>query len=771
MNNDVLRPAPGANRRSHRLQPARQRRFSLTRHRLSLWALPAFGLLLIAGLWLTIHVQLQTIQRVRLAAITQETESLAASYEQFTRRALDDADRMARVIKYEYERNETLDLQGLIRAGVIDDTTIGLISVFDANGALIAASEPMPAINISDRDYFKLHKSRDLGFLDVSPPIVGRDTGRTVILLSRRINTRDGRFAGIVVLSVAPEYFTRMYSSVDLGNNGSLLLVGLDGALRARRAGGVTTSTEDGSGKLLVARTHAASQGTYEKTSSYDGVTRYAAYRQLPDYPFVVAIGKSRDEALAAYAAIRDGYYFVAAVVTLVIVAFFALVTILALRLQRHRIELKRERQFLESVLDNIPSAITVRSMRGDGRGRYVLWNEACETMFGVSARVALGKTLPELLPPALSVRMLALDAALLANPSVQHADEVIDVPQRGSRIFHLVRAPVMDGNNQVDYIMVVATDVTDERAHTNELRLASKVFETTADGIVLSDGDDRVIMVNAGFSALTGFDAAEVLGLRVEESPFRAIDLPEYALRMERLRRDGYDSGEVQRVARDGSMMSLWITATCLRDAGGTIVNYVRVFSDISLLKATQHKLVELASYDTLTGLPNRRLLQERLDRALVRAQRNKGAMALMFIDLDGFKDVNDTLGHDTGDMLLRQVASRLEKCIRTSDSIARFGGDEFAIVLEDANLPDDAVLVGERIVASLVEPFHLNGHRVTTAASIGIAIYPQDGSDAATLLKNADIAMYEAKRNGRNRFVLHATGSAAVDPHDAVA
>ncbi|MEO6929153.1 MAG: diguanylate cyclase [Casimicrobiaceae bacterium] len=771
MNSDALRPAPGANRRSHRLQPVRQRRFSLTRHRWSLWALPAFGLLLIAGLWLTIHAQLQTIQRVRLAAVTQETESLAAAYAQFTQRALDEADHMARVIKYEYERNEALDLQGLIHAGVIDHNSIGLITVFDANGALVASSEPLRAINIADRDYFKLHKSRDLGFLDVSPPIVGRGTGRTVIQLSRRLNNDDGRFAGVVVLSVAPEYFTRMYSDVGLGNNGSLLLVGLDGALRARRSGSVTTSTEDGSGKLLVERTRTASQGTYQKISSYDGVTRYAAYRELPDYPFVVAVGKSRDEALAAYAAIRNDYYFAAAFVTLVIVAFFVLVTILAMRLQRHRSELKRERQFLESVLDNIPSAITVRSVRGDGRGRYVLWNEACEAMFGLGASVALGKTLPELLPPELSVRMLALDDALLANPSVQHADEVIDVPQRGSRVFHLVRAPVMDGNNEVDYIMVVATDVTEERARTNELRLASKVFETTADGIVLSDGDDRVIMVNAGFSALTGFAAAEVLGLRVEESPFRATDLPEYEVRMERLRREGYDSGEVQRVARDGAMLSLWITATCLRDTNGTIVNYVRVFSNISLLKATQQKLEELASYDTLTGLPNRRLLQERLDRAVVRAHRNKGPMALMFIDLDGFKQVNDTLGHDVGDMLLCQVAARLEKCIRGSDSISRYGGDEFAIVLEDASLPDDAVLIGERIVASLVEPFHLNGHRVSTAASIGIAIYPQDGSDAATLLKNADIAMYEAKRGGRNRFVLHATGSVAVDPHDAAA
>ncbi|HEY5366163.1 MAG TPA: diguanylate cyclase [Casimicrobiaceae bacterium] len=737
-------------------KPPRRRRFSLTRSKYSMWALPAFGLLLIAALWTRTWLQVRSIERANLQEITRETEILVDSYEQYTRNAIEEADRMALLVKYEYEQHGSPDLSGLVSAGVINGNSIVLVSIVDADGKLVASSQPLRPVNVADRAYFIAHKARDSGLLDISRPVVGRSSGRALIQLSRRMNHPDGSFAGIVLLSVAPDYFTRLYSNADFGSHSALSLVGRDGVLRARRIGNDVTSRDIGGGALLVARARAAPRGTYESTSSFDGVSRFVAYREMQDYPFIVTAGEARDEALAAFAQSRVRYIAVAAAATVIIVIFFALVTVLAVRLQRNRRELRRERQFLVSILDNIPAGVSVRSMQPATRGRYVMWNEACEAMFGIRAHDALGRTLSEMLAPELSAPLLALDEELLASPMVQETSEVIDVPNRGRRTFHLVRAPMLGGADEVDYIMSIATDVTDERARNDQLRLASKVFETTADAIMLSDSDDRVIMVNRGFEKLTGFTSADVLGQPVAQSPFRATDPAAYDIRMERLRREGIVTGEVQRVSKDGSLLALWITASCVRNAEGTIVNYVRVFSDISLLKTTQRKLEELASHDSLTGLPNRRLLQDRLALALQRARRNHTTMAVMFIDLDGFKAVNDTLGHDVGDLLLREVGARLSKCVRASDSVGRFGGDEFAIVLEDANLPHDAVVIGERIVAALAAPFEFNGHRVRATASIGVAVHPADGADAAALLKNADVAMYAAKKSGRNRFVF---------------
>jgi two-component system CheB/CheR fusion protein len=431
-------------------------------------------------------------------------------------------------------------------------------------------------------------------------------------------------------------------------------------------------------------------------------------------------------------------------------------VTVLAFRLQRHRTDLKAQRRFLETLVDTMPSGITVRSMMPRTAGQYVLWNESNALIFGNTAEAALGKTVLDVMPAVYAAQIMDLDRELLASPMVQGVVQTRDVPGRGKRIYDLVRAPIFADDGQVDYIMTSATDITEDRARTDELRLASKVFETTADGIILTDGDDRIIMVNPAFSKLTGFAAAEMLGLRLSESPFRPIDIRDREARMAQLQRDGFVTGEVPRLRKDGTALSLWITATCIRDADGMIVNFVRVFSDISLLKETQRRLEQLASFDTLTNLPNRRLLEDRLERALLRAERQRIPMALMFIDLDGFKGVNDTFGHDIGDLLLRGVALRLAECVRASDTIGRFGGDEFLIVLEDASSPEDVVRIGERIVAALAAPFNLNGHVVRTAASIGIALAPTDGAEATTLLKNADVAMYEAKRGGRNRFTF---------------
>jgi len=731
----------------------RHRRFSLTRRKHSLWALPAFGLVLVAALWAATLLQLQSTERALIGAKIRDTENEVASFERYTRQAIKDIDQTARLIKHEFEQHGTFDLPRLIREGLVKGSGLVVLNIADAKGNIIARSQPSGPFNMADREFFRLHAERDTGLLDISKPVASRVSGRSTILLSRRMNNPDGSFGGIVLLAVSPEYFMEYYLDADLGKEGSLGLLGLDGTFRARHVAGEATSAPDGSGPQLVARAQSNPIGHYEERSDVDG-ERIVAYRKLADYPFIVTAAQTTNEALDGFYQHRSNYLVIAAAVTLVILVFFAVVTVLAVRLQRHRGELKAQRHFLETLVDNIPSGIAVRSMLPGIFGQYVLWNESNALTFGRKSEDALGKTVRDVIPAENVAHILDLDRQLLESPMVQEAVQVRDLPGKGRRIYNLIRAPLFGAEGQVEYIMTSATDITEERARTDELRLASKVFETTADAIVITDADDRVVMINAAFSKLTGYDAREIVGKILDESPFRPLDVAEAQARDARLNRDSVVTAEVPRVRKDGTPLSLWLTASCVRNADGTIRNYVRVFTDISLLKETQQKLEQLASFDTLTGLPNRRLLYDRLEQAARRAQRSNKGMTVMFIDLDGFKKVNDTLGHDVGDLLLQEVALRLQKCIRLSDSVGRLGGDEFAMVLEDTQAPADSVQIAERILAALASPFVLGGHPVTAAASIGIAVYPKDGTDALTLLKNADVAMYRAKQAGRKQF-----------------
>jgi diguanylate cyclase (GGDEF)-like protein/PAS domain S-box-containing protein len=311
---------------------------------------------------------------------------------------------------------------------------------------------------------------------------------------------------------------------------------------------------------------------------------------------------------------------------------------------------------------------------------------------------------------------------------------------------------------NGIPCMLSVTTDITQRKRDEVQMRLASKVLETTADAVVLSDAEDRVIMVNPSFSKMTGFTPDEMLGKVLSESPFRPIDPEQSEARMEIQRRQGYLTAEVIRHRKDGSELPLWVTASNVCDDSGEIINFVRVFTDISQLKASQRQLEALASHDALTGLLNRRVFDDRLEHALRRTARTGEDLTLLFIDLDGFKRINDTYGHDAGDLCLQTVAVRLRACIRSGDSLCRFGGDEFAVILEGGDAAS-ARRVGQRIVEECGRPLSIGDRTLCLSASVGVAIRGCDGEDATSLLKSADLAMYAGKRAGGGTVRLHTT------------
>jgi diguanylate cyclase (GGDEF)-like protein/PAS domain S-box-containing protein len=424
--------------------------------------------------------------------------------------------------------------------------------------------------------------------------------------------------------------------------------------------------------------------------------------------------------------------------------------------------EVRSNRAFLQVLIDYIPVAIYAKSARPDRLGELVLWNKASEVMFGVKPEDIIGKTVYDVFPPEQAEAFAAQDRSVIANAMVENISEAqVDLPAQGRRYMHVIKAPLFDDKDRPEYILCIAEDVTERKRGADRLRLASKVFDSSTEGIVLSDADDRIIMVNSAFSSLTGFVSSEAMGMEASDFEFESLPGGDYLLIWKEVISKGHWAGETSRLRKDGSTFACWLNISCVKDETGRIANYIRIFSDISRLKESQRQLEQLANYDSLTQLPNRNLFHDRLGLAMERAKRSRQHVAVMFIDLDNFKEVNDSLGHDIGDLLLKQVAARLRGSLRGADTVSRLGGDEFTVIMEDATIPEDAAHVAQRIVAALAEPYLLGGHAISTSASIGISVFPVHGTDINTLLKNADAAMYQAKERGKNGFRFYSSAS----------
>jgi diguanylate cyclase (GGDEF)-like protein/PAS domain S-box-containing protein len=288
-------------------------------------------------------------------------------------------------------------------------------------------------------------------------------------------------------------------------------------------------------------------------------------------------------------------------------------------------------------------------------------------------------------------------------------------------------------------------------------LRQAAIVFDNTSEGIIITDGDANIVAVNPAFSAMTGYSEAEALGRNPRFLQSHRHDRAFFATLWEALRSTGQWQGEIWNRRKSGEVYPEWLTISRVDDATGAVSHYVAVFTDITLLKRSQQRLEQMAHHDYLTGLPNRFLFNAHLEQALQRACRRKSHLAVLFLDLDRFKTINDTLGHHIGDELLQTVASRLKTCVRKQDVVARLGGDEFTVVMEDLSYPRDAALVAHKILHTLAQPMTLGGHELFITTSIGISIYPRDSDKVGDLVRNADTAMYRAKEQGRNKYEFY--------------
>ncbi len=299
-------------------------------------------------------------------------------------------------------------------------------------------------------------------------------------------------------------------------------------------------------------------------------------------------------------------------------------------------------------------------------------------------------------------------------------------------------------------------TDITERKQLELALREAAMVFDSSLEGIMMVDPQMRITKVNAAFCHITGYSAEEAQG----QSP-RMLSSgrqgPEFYREMWRsLAAHDVWRGEIWNRRRNGEIYAELLTISCVRDAKGVVQHYIGVFSDISQIKSHEAELHRIAHFDPLTGVPNRRLLVDRLHQALARAARSESSLAVCFLDLDGFKVVNDAHGHAVGDRLLIEVTQRMIQVLRAEDTLARLGGDEFVILLTDISSELDCTLVLDRLLQTVQQPLRIEGLELRVTVSIGVSLFPNDNADADTLMRHADQAMYLAKEAGKNRYQL---------------
>ncbi len=590
-------------------------------------------LVAIGGIWLVTLQRIAFEREQAVAAAMQANSNLAIAFEQQVYRTLKAAEQVAAFVREQHlQQGDGIKLQRWVEQGVIREKMFTIVSVVDERGEIVNSSLATGRVNYADREFFRVQREGAGDGLFVSRPVLGRVTGRWQIPMSLRISHPDGRFAGVVVMSVDPANFTDFYRQAELGPQGLLELTGLDGMVRGRMMGSRSSFGMEAQGLAWFQRRSAAPAGDFvDEGAAADGVARIVSYRTMAGYPLMVTVGTAYASELAPALQRRASYLSVAGSATGVLLVFAGL---LMLVLARQR----------------------------------------------------------------------AAAAALQGSEALFRA-----------------------------------------------------TFHQAATGIAHIAPDGRILGANDKFCRMLGYSRQELLARTV----FELSD----AQQQEQVRKFLEDRlsnlspmlpPEIEKPYRrkDGSILWVCEALGVVTDPKGKPGFLVAVAQDITARKALEARLSHDALHDALTGLPNRVMFQDRLARVLESARRRAGLAAVLYLDLDGFKAVNDSLGHAAGDTLLQQVARRLERCVRSEDTVSRIGGDEFGVVLAALTQAQDCEAVALKIVSAMAAPFELEGETVHISASVGAALFPEHGNDTASLLAHADNAMYAAKDAGRNRF-----------------
>jgi diguanylate cyclase (GGDEF)-like protein/PAS domain S-box-containing protein len=422
------------------------------------------------------------------------------------------------------------------------------------------------------------------------------------------------------------------------------------------------------------------------------------------------------------------------------------------LRSERRTLEVLSEQQAtLEAFFENMDSAVVIFKVNDQPLSlTTIAVNQATERLENANRSKLIAEDINVLFPNALengfyrAIMHVWTTGEATHFPIINH-DKYQQIAQW--REHYIYKLP-----NQ--HIVVIYQDITDKKQNEEALNVASLIYDNSNEAMMVSDSNNKIIAINPAYTAITGYQESETLGQNPSLLKSGKHDNHFYHEMWQSLLNNGHWQGEIWNKKKSGENYLEWLSISTIKDTHGDIYRYVALFSDITEKKRSEEIIWRQANYDSLTHLPNRRMFQDRLEQEIRKCHRNHSNLALLFLDLDNFKEVNDTLGHDAGDTLLVEASRRITDLVRESDTVARLGGDEFTIILSDL---DDLLIIeaiAEKVLRSLSAPFIIKNRQTYVSASIGITLYPNDAEAATDLIKNADQAMYLAKESGRNRF-----------------
>ncbi|MBA6389307.1 EAL domain-containing protein [Colwellia sp. BRX10-3] len=409
---------------------------------------------------------------------------------------------------------------------------------------------------------------------------------------------------------------------------------------------------------------------------------------------------------------------------------------------------------YLHAIFNNTGYPIFVK----DEEFKLILVNDACCSFFGLSRNQIIGSTLAESFPPSEMEGFFAIDRQVLDTGKEVICEETLSPSGLQSKRV-LTRKNRFEDPNGNYFLVGVIHDITESKQIEEKLKRAASVFTHAHEGIMITDANGTITEVNTTFSRITGYTSEEMLGKNPSILQSGRHPSEFYAEMWTTLLAQDHWDGEIWNRRKNGEIYPETLTISAVKTTDGLVQHYVSLCTDITAIKQHQNQLEHIAHYDLLTSLPNRVLLADRLSQSMLQCRRHKQSLAVVFLDLDGFKHVNDAYGHDVGDELLIALSLRMKEALREGDTLARIGGDEFVAILAELTTSENFEPVLKRLLLAASEPVIVGNVVLNVSASIGVTLYPQDSVDADLLMRHADQAMYVAKESGKNRYHLFDT------------